>query len=192
MEASASKGSNFKKKKRIYFLNAFPHKGKNCTKFHGTDIKPMFSLYRNDIGFNPKRFRRIKHRNHSYCNPEQWPFVNLGIGIGFRTDITNAIISTSVWPTDPNLTWWLLRMNVPYPSSHVTLWYCGHVTNKKGYNSTFTRPMDPERSSGNLGLGDPTNQVTWHTDHVFTWQVKSVISSDSQCSCSPKLGMVLT
>ena len=32
-----------------------------------------------------------------------WPFVNLGIGIGIGTDITNAIISSSIRPMDPKL-----------------------------------------------------------------------------------------
>ena len=31
------------------------------------------------------------------------PFVNLGIGIGIGTDITNAIISTSIRSMDPKL-----------------------------------------------------------------------------------------
>ena len=36
-----------------------------------------------------------------------WPFLNLGIGIGIEigTDITSAIISTSVSPIDPKLIW---------------------------------------------------------------------------------------
>ena len=35
----------------------------------------------------------------------QWPFVNLGIGIGFRieTDIANAIISSSIRPMDTKI-----------------------------------------------------------------------------------------
>ena len=33
-------------------------------------------------------------------------------------------------------------MRGPHSQSHVTLQYCGHVTNKKHYISTFTRPMD--------------------------------------------------
>ena len=35
-------------------------------------------------------------------------------------------------------------MRGPHPQSHVTLRYCGHVTNKKQYISTFTRPMYPK------------------------------------------------
>ena len=34
----------------------------------------------------------------------------------------------------------------PHPKSHETLRYFGHVTNKKRYISTFTRPMDPKLS----------------------------------------------
>ena len=37
-------------------------------------------------------------------------------------------------------------MRGPHPQSHVTLCYRGHVTNKKRYNSTFTKPMDPKLS----------------------------------------------
>ena len=38
-------------------------------------------------------------------------------------------------------------MSGPHPQSHLTLRYSGHVTNKKRYNSTFTRPMYPKRCS---------------------------------------------
>ena len=33
----------------------------------------------------------------------------------------------------------------PHPQSHVTLRYCGHVTNKK-HVFTFTRPINPKLS----------------------------------------------
>ena len=119
------------------------------------------------------------------CKPRHW---NLGIGIGngIGTDITNAIISSSIRPMDrklgchlgwedptqkvmwhfnivvtwliktgisplsqdlwtPNLAVWWLRIS-PHPQSHVTLQYRGHVTNKKRYVFTFTRPTNPKLS----------------------------------------------
>ena len=66
------------------------------------------------------------------------------IETGIGTDITNAIVSTStrLVGTKPNRV--IIRMRGPYPQSHVTLRYCGHVTNKKRFISTFTRPMNPK------------------------------------------------
>ena len=37
-------------------------------------------------------------------------------------------------------------MRGPHPQNYVTLRYCGHVTDKKRYMSTFTKPMDPKLS----------------------------------------------
>ena len=37
-------------------------------------------------------------------------------------------------------------MRGPHPPSYVTLQYRGHVTNKKRYIFTFTRPMGPKLS----------------------------------------------
>ena len=36
------------------------------------------------------------------CKPWHWN-LGIGIGIGIGTDITNAIISSSIRPMDPNL-----------------------------------------------------------------------------------------
>ena len=60
--------------------------------------------------------------------------------------IKNVISPLSQGLCTPILARWWLRMRGPYPQSHVTLRYCGHVTNKKRYISTFTRPMDPKLS----------------------------------------------
>ena len=46
----------------------------------------------------------------------------------------------------PNLAGWWLRIRGPHPQSQATLGYRGHVTNKRSYISTFTRPMNPKRS----------------------------------------------
>ena len=63
-------------------------------------------------------------------------------------------------------------MREPHPRSHVTLQYCGHVTNKKRYISTSTRPMDSKLSKVvNLGWGNLKYKVTWHIEHVATWQI---------------------
>ena len=35
-------------------------------------------------------------------------------------------------------------MRPRHPRSHVIPWYCAHVTNKRRYISTFTRPMNPK------------------------------------------------
>ena len=55
----------------------------------------------------------------------KWPFVNLGIGIGIEngigTDITNAIISSSIRPMAPQLAGWSLWRRGPHLQSHVTL-----------------------------------------------------------------------
>ena len=76
------------------------------------------------------------------CKSRHWN-LGIGIGIGIGTDITNAIISSSIRPMDPKLSRGSLRMKGPHPQSHVTHRPCGHVTNKRRYISTFTRSMDP-------------------------------------------------
>ena len=51
-----------------------------------------------------------------------------------------SLLLQGLWT--PNLAGWWLKMRGSHPQSHVTLQYRGHVTNKKRYISTFTRPMD--------------------------------------------------
>ena len=58
-------------------------------------------------------------------------------------------------------------MRGPYPQSHVTLRYCGHVTNKKRYISTFTRPMDPKLSR--VVTQDEGTSPTKSRDTSTTW-----------------------
>ena len=79
------------------------------------------------------------------CKPWHWN-LGIGIGIGIGTDTTNAIISSDISLRTPNLAGWWFRMRGPHPPSHVTLRYRGHVTNKKRYISTSTRPMDSKLS----------------------------------------------
>ena len=53
----------------------------------------------------------------------------------------------SPFPQDlwtPNLAGWWLRMREPHPQSHVSHQLCGHVTSRKLYISTFTRPTTPK------------------------------------------------
>ena len=74
-------------------------------------------------------------------------FVNLGIGIGTGTDIINASISSSIMSMDRKSddSWW--RDHTTKPRDH--------VTNKKRYISTFTRPMAPKLSQVvTYGSGD--------------------------------------
>ena len=77
------------------------------------------------------------------------PFVNLGIGtLALELELElELILQTPLFSVPqglwtPSLAGWSLRMRGPHPQSHVVLWYCGHVTNKKQYISTLTRPMD--------------------------------------------------
>ena len=40
------------------------------------------------------------------CKPRHWNLgigTGIGIGPGIGTDITNAIVSSSIWPMNPNL-----------------------------------------------------------------------------------------
>ena len=55
-----------------------------------------------------------------------------------------SLLSQGLWT--PNLAGWGLKMRGSHPQSHVRLQCRGHVPNKKGYISTFTRPMDPKLS----------------------------------------------
>ena len=58
-------------------------------------------------------------------------------------------------------------MREPHPQSHVTLQYSDHVTNKKCYISTFTRPMDPKFSS--VVMQDEGTSPTKSLDTSITW-----------------------
>ena len=58
-------------------------------------------------------------------------------------------------------------MRGPHPQSHVTLQYHGHVTNKKRYISTFTRPIDPKISR--LVTSDEGTLPTKSRDPLTTW-----------------------
>ena len=60
--------------------------------------------------------------------------------------IKNIITPLSQGLWIPNLAGWWVRIRGPHPQSHVTLQYHGHVTNKRRYISTFTRPIDPKLS----------------------------------------------
>ena len=51
-------------------------------------------------------------------------------------------LSHGLWTS--NLARWWLRMRGPHTKCHATFWCRGHVTNKKRYISTFTRPIDPK------------------------------------------------
>ena len=82
---------------------------------------------------------------------EVGPFVNLGIGTSALELELELIQQTPLFPValglwTPDLAWWWFKMRGLHPQSHVTLWCCGHVTNKKGYISTLTRPIDPKLS----------------------------------------------
>ena len=81
------------------------------------------------------------------------PFVNVGIrtsALELELEL-ELILQTPLFPVTqglwtPNLTRWWFRMRGPHPASHVTLQYRCHVTYKKRYISTFTRPMDSKLS----------------------------------------------
>ena len=84
---------------------------------------------------------------------EVGPFVNLGIGTSaLELELELELIQqTPLFPVTlglwtPDLAGWWFRMRGLHPQSHVTLWCCGHVTNKKRYISTLTRPMDHKLS----------------------------------------------
>ena len=61
-------------------------------------------------------------------------------------EIKTVISSLSQGLWIPNLAGWWLRIRGPHPQTHMTLQYRGHVTNKKSYTSTFTRPMNRKLS----------------------------------------------
>ena len=103
-----------------------------------------------------------------------WPFVNLGIfpvpqglwtpnlvGWWFSWDTTHKVMwhfdivvtwqiknvispfSKDLWTS--NLANWWLRMRRPHPQSHMTLQYCGHVTNNTLYLH-FHKAYEPKLS----------------------------------------------
>ena len=103
------------------------------------------------------------------------------------------LVPLGLWT--PNLAGWWFRMRGPHPQSHVILRYRGHVTNKKCYISTFTRPMDPklirvvtydERTS-------PAKSHRSHRSHRSRGHVSSqnISFPHSQVPRSPKLGRLL-
>ena len=103
------------------------------------------------LSWSPKvKYYSMGYSFWAICKPRHW---NLGIGTGIEigiwigTDTTSTIVSSSIRPMDIKPSRWWLRMREPHPQSHVTLQYSDHVTNKKCYISTFTRPMDPKFSS---------------------------------------------
>ena len=78
-------------------------------------------------------------------------------------------------------------MRRPHPQTHVTLWYCGQVTNKKSYLSTFAKPVGLKLSK--VLTQDERTPPTKSRDtscHVM-WQIKNVISSLSQGLWTPNL-----
>ena len=62
--------------------------------------------------------------------------------------------------------WWLI-MRGPCPQSHVTLQYRGHVTNRKRYISSFTRPMD--RKLNRAVTYNEGTSLTKSRDISMTW-----------------------
>ena len=73
-------------------------------------------------------------------------------------------------------------MGGPHPQSHVILRYCGRMTNKKRYISTFTN-----LAWCWLRMRKLPPQVTWHFKYIVTWQITHVISSLSQGLWIPNL-----
>ena len=75
------------------------------------------------------------------------PFVNLRIGTSAFECELKLLLQRPLFPV-PKILWtlnilgWWLIMKRPCPQSHVTLWYCSHVTNKRRYISPFARSMD--------------------------------------------------
>ena len=103
------------------------------------------------LSFSAKKRLEILfvHFHMAICKPRHWNLstgIGIGNGIGIGTDITNAIISSSIRPMAPRLSRAVLRMRRPHPESHVTLRYCGQAVNEKRYIFTFTRPMNPKLS----------------------------------------------
>ena len=79
-------------------------------------------------------------------------------------------LSQGLWTR--NLAWWWLRVRRPHLQIHMTLQYRGHVTNKKRYISTLTRPMDP-KTSRVVTQDEGTSSTNSH-DTSTTWsRVKS-------------------
>ena len=58
-------------------------------------------------------------------------------------------------------------MRGPCPQSHVTLQYRGHVTNRKRYISSFTRPMD--RKLNRAVTSNEGTSLTKSRDISMTW-----------------------
>ena len=83
-------------------------------------------------------------------------------------------------------------MRGPHPQSHLTLRYRGHMTNKKRYNSTFTRPLDPKRC--NVVTQDERAARTRSRDTATTWsrdnKMRYIFTSTR--SMDPKLSKVVT
>ena len=80
-------------------------------------------------------------------------------------------------------------MKRPHLQSHVTLRRRGHVTNKKSYIYTFTRPMYPNLSK--VVTQDERTLPTKSGDSSISWsrgKMKNVISPLSQGLCTPDLG----
>ena len=51
--------------------------------------------------------------------------------------------------------------------------------------SSYKNPMDPKFTR--VGWEDLTHKVTWHIDHVVTWNTKGATCPLSQGLCTPKL-----
>ena len=98
--------------------------------------------------------------------------------------IKNVIIlfSQGLWTL--NFAAWGIRVKKLHPQNHVTHQPSGHVTNRRRYNSIFTRPMDLKLSRRWLRMREPPppkkKKVTWYINHVVMWQIKVVISPLSQ------------
>ena len=98
--------------------------------------------------------------------------IGIGNGIGIGTDITNAIISSSIRPMDPNLSRVVTQDEGTPPTKSRR--YRGHVANKKRYISTFTRLVDSKLSrvvtqyDGISSTKSRNTSITWSRDKLKT------------------------
>ena len=75
-----------------------------------------------------------------------------------------SLLLQGLWTS--NLASWWLKMREPHPESYGSLWYRDHVTNKKRYISTFTRPMEPK---GTPPTKSRDTSITWLGDKSKTF-----------------------
>ena len=108
----------------------------------------------------PKDWEKLQQNNKTIAlNISFVPYDTETIRVSYRSKYNhkrkNQVILSMI--TDGNKRYYIavsslsallnvFRMREPYPQSHVTLRYRGHMTNKKRYISTFTRSMGPKLS----------------------------------------------